>query len=234
MDLVEHGARVFTNVAPISRTLSLSRTPIGRASGAGLRRGWQTHPERAGYAALANPLPACQLRHPRAVSGDEGNSERRIGSRGDRDYPHLNALVAPGVQLTLSPDNCCFRADPAAAPWAMASQVFRLLDAANRFGYHVIPTRPNDKHTARRWTVPHSISSRQQAFDPREIDVRASGVRCRSLPRRTPDRDFRARAGLAKDCRVRRPGANGVDLCARSVTSSSCRGLGGVERRFWR
>ncbi len=94
------------------------------------------------------------------------------------DYPHLNALVAPRpLQLSHNAkDTCCFRADYALGPMVQqVTPVFRLLGAADRFGYYVNHDEGHNyerdnREALYRFLHRHFFNSRPD-FDPREIDV---------------------------------------------------------------
>lgn len=145
--------------------------------------GWQTIMLSAldTRVTLANPVAGHSSYVTRAQwpGTDLGDSEQTPSDLAAiADYPHLNALVAPrALQLTYNAkDTCCFRAAHTAGPMVQwAAPVFRLLDAADRFGYHVNHDEGHNyerdnREALYRFLHRHFFNG-SNAFDPREIDV---------------------------------------------------------------
>lgn len=145
--------------------------------------GWQTIMLSAldTRVTLSNPVAghASYVTRAQWPNTDLGDSEQTPSDLATiADYPHLNALVAPRpLQLTYNArDNCCFKADHAAGPMVQwAAPVFRLLDAAGRFAYHVNHDEGHNyerdnREALYRFLHRHFFNG-GTGFDPREIDV---------------------------------------------------------------
>ena len=153
---------------------------------------------------LANPVAGYSSFVTRAQWPDKdlGDSEQTPSDLAAiADYTHLTALMAPRpLQLTYNAnDTCCFRSDYSLGTLIQqATPVFRLLDALNRFAWHVNHDpghnyERDNREAFYRFLHVQWFGGRKE-FDPNEIDVTGEirGVAQLQVPLPPNNADFRS------------------------------------------